>query len=106
MVERTLPGLGRIPEPLLIAEDFAFYQQHLPGVFLLLGTGTGIPLHADTFTFDERVLTSGARRLPAPPPGRLRIWGRVRFSHLAPKRPLGFLCEMAVLVGVRGANRV
>ena len=59
VVERTLPGLGRIPEPLLIAEDFAFYQQHLPGVFLLLGTGTGIPLHADTFTFDERVLASG-----------------------------------------------
>ncbi len=59
VVAQTLPGLGRIPEPLLIAEDFAFYQQHLPGVFLLVGTGTGIPLHADTFTFDERVLTSG-----------------------------------------------
>ena len=34
-----------LPKPLLIAEDFAFYQRHLPGVFLLLGTGTGIPLH-------------------------------------------------------------
>ena len=48
-----------LPEPLLIAEDFAFYQQHLPGVFLLLGTGTGIPLHADTFNFDESILQQG-----------------------------------------------
>ena len=52
-------GLRLLPEPLLIAEDFAFYQKHLPGVFLLLGTGTGIPLHADAFNFDERVLTQG-----------------------------------------------
>lgn len=58
-VERALPGMGRVPEPLLIAEDFAFYQRRLPGVFLLLGTGTGIPLHADTFDFDEGVLAAG-----------------------------------------------
>ena len=58
-VAHVLPDLGRVPEPLLIAEDFAFYQRHLPGVFLLLGTGTGIPLHADTFTFDESVLLAG-----------------------------------------------
>lgn len=54
-----LPDMTELPEPLLIAEDFAFYQRHLPGVFLLLGTGTGIPLHADTFNFDENVLVSG-----------------------------------------------
>ena len=59
VVERALPGLGHVDEPLLIAEDFAFYQRRLPGVFLLLGTGTGVPLHADMFDFDERVLTSG-----------------------------------------------
>ena len=60
-VERALPGLGRIEEPLLIAEDFAFYQRCLPGVFLLLGTGTGTgtPLHADTFDFDECALLAG-----------------------------------------------
>lgn len=50
-----------IPEPLLIAEDFAFYQQQLPGVFFLLGTGTGIPLHSDTFVLDEEILLEGAR---------------------------------------------
>lgn len=59
LVERALPGMGRIDEPLLIAEDFAFYQRCLPGVFILLGTGTGTPLHADTFDFDERVLLAG-----------------------------------------------
>lgn len=55
----VLPGLERVEEPLLIAEDFSFYQRCLPGVFLLLGTGTGIPLHADTFDFDEHVLLAG-----------------------------------------------
>ena len=58
---QVLPELERVPEPLLIAEDFAFYQRCLPGVFFLLGTGTGIPLHADTFNFDERVLLGGVR---------------------------------------------
>ena len=54
-----LPQLEELPEPLLIAEDFSFYQRHLPGMFTLLGTGTGIPLHADTFNFDEKVLVAG-----------------------------------------------
>ncbi len=35
----ALPELQLVDEPLLIAEDFAFYQRHLPGVFFLLGTG-------------------------------------------------------------------
>lgn len=60
-VSRVIPELQALPEPLLIAEDFAWYQQWIPGVFLLLGTGTGIPLHADTFNFDERVLEVGLR---------------------------------------------
>ena len=59
LAANTLPHLTRVKRPLLIAEDFAWYQQCLPGLFLLLGTGTGIPLHADTFDFDERVLQVG-----------------------------------------------
>ena len=51
--------LELVPEPLLIAEDFAFYQRHLPGLFMLLGTGTGIPLHSDEFRMDENVLVRG-----------------------------------------------
>ena len=58
-VRVALPELSLLPEPLLIAEDFSFYQRVLPGVFMLLGTGTGIPLHADTFQFDEDVLDVG-----------------------------------------------
>lgn len=64
-VRQALSDLETLPEPLLIAEDFAFYQQRLPGVFLLLGTGTGIPLHADTFDFDESVLLAGLRAYEA-----------------------------------------
>lgn len=55
----ALHGVQMLSEPLLIAEDFAWYQRYLPGVFLLLGTGTGIPLHADTFDFDEAILAQG-----------------------------------------------
>ena len=36
------PELQLVDEPLLIAEDFAFYQRHLPGVFFFL-LGTGVP---------------------------------------------------------------
>jgi hippurate hydrolase len=55
----VLPELELLPEPLLIAEDFAWYQRYLPGVFLLLGTGEKTPLHAADFNFDESVLTVG-----------------------------------------------
>lgn len=58
-IRAALPHLEAVGQPLLIAEDFAWYQRQLPGVFLLLGTGTGIPLHADTFDFDEAVLQVG-----------------------------------------------
>ena len=59
LAAEALSDLETVPEPLLIAEDFSHYQRYLPGVFLLLGTGTGIPLHADTFNFDESVLLRG-----------------------------------------------
>lgn len=61
LVAHALPELQELSEPLLIGEDFSFYQRCVPGVFMLLGTGTGIPLHADTFDFDERVLMEGLR---------------------------------------------
>ena len=75
-VAPALPGLQLVEEPLLIAEDFAFYQRHLPGVFFLLGTGMpedqdnpsdsdGCPayatsaLHTDSMLFDEEILLKG-----------------------------------------------
>ena len=72
----SLPEMQTVEEPLLIAEDFAFYQRHLPGVFFLLGCGVptgadnpsdaeGCPayatsaLHTDTMLFDESILLKG-----------------------------------------------
>ena len=75
-VAPALSELQLVDEPLLIAEDFAFYQRYLPGVFFLLGTGVpegqenpsdpdGCPayatsaLHTDTMLFDEEILLKG-----------------------------------------------
>lgn len=47
-------------EPQMLAEDFAFYQQAVPGLFYFMGTGGGehynAPLHNACFNFDETVL--------------------------------------------------
>lgn len=50
--------------PLMIAEDFSYYQQKVPGVYCLLGTGNPskgytYPLHSNRFNFDEEVLLYG-----------------------------------------------
>ncbi|MBQ2677750.1 MAG: amidohydrolase [Firmicutes bacterium] len=52
-------GFKPLDKPSMIAEDFSFYQQEVPGLFMFLGTGTGIPLHSDTFDFDEEILAKG-----------------------------------------------
>lgn len=52
-------GFVPLPVPALIAEDFSFYQQVLPGLFFFLGTGGDQPLHSDRFQFDEAVLEQG-----------------------------------------------
>ena len=48
-----------LARPELIAEDFSFYLQRVPGLMLKLGIGTGIALHSPHFTLDERTLTTG-----------------------------------------------
>ena len=52
--------------PLMLAEDFAFYQQQIPGFFMLLGSsnpekGYTHPLHSGHFNFDEAILLHGVR---------------------------------------------
>ena len=59
--KHLLPQLQTLADPEMIAEDFAFYQRKMPGVFFFLGTGTGIPLHNCHFNFDEKILQSGIR---------------------------------------------
>jgi amidohydrolase len=49
-------------EEQMAAEDFAFYQQHVPGLFMLLGIGGKSclhPLHSPLFNFDEHALLGG-----------------------------------------------
>jgi amidohydrolase/hippurate hydrolase len=56
----------RESEPLMTAEDFAYYLQEIPGTFWQIGTGDGLAeqrgntLHASTFDPDEKVLALGA----------------------------------------------
>ena len=51
-------------QPMMFAEDFAFYQQVVPGLFMMIGTkneekGYIHPLHSCYFNFDEKVLVKG-----------------------------------------------
>lgn len=54
---------AEIEAPFMTTEDFAWYQQYLPGLFFLVGTGPSPALHADDFDFDERVMEKGAALL-------------------------------------------
>jgi amidohydrolase len=54
--------------PFMTAEDFSFFQQNIPGVFMLLGTlneqkGYCEPLHSNRFDFDEEVMMLGLQVL-------------------------------------------
>jgi hippurate hydrolase len=51
--------LKELKEPLMLAEDFAFYQKAVPGLFVFVGTRTKeytSGLHTDRFNFNEKVL--------------------------------------------------
>lgn len=58
-VRRTVDFV-ELPEPAMTAEDFAFYQRRLPGLFFFLGTGDSPALHTSNFDFDETILEKGA----------------------------------------------
>ena len=53
-------SFSQLEKPVMISEDFSWYQRHLPGMFFFLGTGPSPALHADDFHFDEEVLETGA----------------------------------------------
>jgi hippurate hydrolase/N-acetyldiaminopimelate deacetylase len=51
-------------DPLMIAEDFSYYQKRIPGLFILLGSGNQekgyvYPLHNNKFDFSEEILILG-----------------------------------------------
>ncbi len=57
---RNILPVKELAEPCMTAEDFSWYQKHVPGMFFFLGLGDTPALHADTFDFDESILTKGA----------------------------------------------
>lgn len=59
-IDKALPGwIQLLPEPSMTSEDFSYYGTRCPIFFFFLGLGTDTPLHADTFDFDEAVLSKG-----------------------------------------------
>ena len=57
---KAVAEFTELDAPYMTAEDFAFYQRRIPGMFLFLGTGDGPALHTCNFDFDESVLIKGA----------------------------------------------
>ena len=55
-----IADFAELPEPTMTAEDFAWYQRFVPGVFFFLGLGDSPALHTDHFDFDEEILVKGA----------------------------------------------
>lgn len=55
-----LVALQEVSTPSLGTEDFAYYQQIMPGMFFFLGVGDTPPTHSDTFNLDEQALLKGA----------------------------------------------
>ncbi|MDH1085266.1 amidohydrolase [Pantoea brenneri] len=54
---------ARVVEASPIGEDFAFYQQQLPGAFMMIGTGEPYALHHPAFRINDAVLLPTARYL-------------------------------------------
>ncbi|MFA0816426.1 MAG: M20 family metallopeptidase [Anaerofustis sp.] len=68
LYERTKEILGNsfcLAEKVMLAEDFAYYTEEVPSLFMFLGFaqegGSAYPLHNTKFNFDERVLIEGAK---------------------------------------------
>ena len=51
---------SELARPVMITEDFSWYQRYLPGMFFFLGAGDSPALHSGTFNFDETILEAGA----------------------------------------------
>jgi len=57
--KKVVDNFVELNEPLMLAEDFSYYQKAIPGLFFFLGTKSNQysnGLHTETFNFDEKVL--------------------------------------------------
>ena len=62
ILERTEEAERTAVREVMAAEDFAFYQQKVPGMLCFIGVGDAQhqePLHSSRFDFDERALLDG-----------------------------------------------
>ena len=57
---RQVTDFRELAAPMMITEDFSWYQRSLPGLFFLLGAGDVPALHSDNFHFNEEILLKGA----------------------------------------------
>jgi hippurate hydrolase len=56
---RARAKIEMIPEASFLGEDFSYYGRKVPAILFRVGLGTGIPLHAANFDFDEGALVAG-----------------------------------------------
>ncbi|MCG7407372.1 amidohydrolase [Paenibacillus sp. ACRRX] len=54
-----------LPEPSTASEDFAYYQQHVAGAFVFMGTSGNHEWHHPAFTVNERAIWKSARYFEA-----------------------------------------
>ena len=57
---RNAAAFRELEEPSMTAEDFAWYQRFVPGMFFFLGLGDSPALHTVNFDFDDKILLKGA----------------------------------------------
>ena len=65
--KETLNGFEfvEMEKPEMLAEDFAFYLQEVPGLMMKVGVGGEVKLHSPYLMFDEEALMPGLRALIA-----------------------------------------
>ncbi len=56
----ALVPMEALDQPSMTAEDFAWYQKFVPGLFCFLGLGDTPALHAADFDFEDSILVKGA----------------------------------------------
>jgi len=58
----TVVGAGAVATnhpPLMVAEDFAYFLEELPGAFIFMGNGDSGGLHSPGYDFDDRAIPNG-----------------------------------------------
>ena len=59
-------GLRVVPEESSLGgDDFAFFEQKIPGCYIKIGTGKGPTIHQPEFQIDEQVILPTAKYLAA-----------------------------------------